>query len=1020
MGKLWAGVMENRQATLNLKLLGPPVIQLGQSSEELKLPRARVRALLFYLATESRVHSREELAQLIWPDTARQRRDLSEALSDIRKHIGDQCIESNYEQILLQAPDTDLSHLLELAATKEDDYQALLKLTAGIKIYRGEFLEGFWIRDANEFSSWVEEKRQYYTGIAINIFHKLASLHLKAESFDEAASISLKAIVLDPYREDFYRIAMTAFYNANKRHKAIQLYSRLNETLENDLEIKPSPETTQLNEKIRSSTLEKSVSHLERRKSNLPNLPPLIGRTTELETVSSLLDQPDTRLITICGIGGVGKTHLAIYASSRAGSFSNGICFVEMTGMQESSLLISEIAKALGVRTDSEAPLLETLKSYLDNKEVLIVLDNCEPKTFDVKFIENLIGDTEKAKFLVTSAEPLHITSEVVFQLKPLELLQPNENPSIEAIEKNSAVAMLLARMGTHTPEFQLTAENAPAILRICELLEGLPLAIELAASLLRKVSPQNFIAELENNGVLSVLETTADALPPRQQAVRETIRLSVNRLSTSAQDIFFRLCVFVGGFTVEAAYHACIDIVENELELSWVLDEITELNLIQRTYSNDIIPHFSLLDILRKFGLENLSTRSGLLDTVQEKHANYFLSLVQKAEPKQFQSHQEKWLDVIEVEVSNIRASLDWFLASQKLSQGLALAGSLWPFWFLRGFMVEGSQYFKKFLDLEAQENQAVPPETKAKALLGYGVLCLYQSQFDTAQNAFKASQALYEKMGDKLNIARSLSNLGDVARYRGDYKIATLYYQGCLEIQRQVEDKPGIAYSLNRLGVLARDQGDAKHAYGLHEQSLGIEQELNNARGVGYSMFNLGVASFFLSKLNNSELHLKAAYEILEQSLLIRRRIQDKPGMAASLGWLGVTEIELNRFAKALQSFWEGLDIHDQLGTKGGITLILDGLALLHHKRNQPEEAVYFSAAAKSLRENLGAPMAQSWQAEVEKWLLPTISKLGEAGALAWDRGREEDFDAIILRLKEVIDELLTQYAQFPEKAS
>jgi predicted ATPase/DNA-binding CsgD family transcriptional regulator len=650
-----------------------------------------------------------------------------------------------------------------------------------------------------------------------------------------------------------------------------------------------------------------------------------LGREQEVAALFALFRQTDIRLVTLTGPGGVGKTRLGLeVANNLLDMFADKVSFVSLASISDPDLVIPAIAQPLGLKETGEQPLLVWLKAFIRDKPILLVLDNFEQVVLAAPRLSELLAACQHLKFLVTSRAALHVRDEHEFPVLPLALPDLNHPPTSEVRSQNAAVALFLERARSVKPNFQMTAFNARTIAEICVHLDGLPLAIELAAARMKLLTPQALLARFGQR--LDLLTSGARDVPVRQQTLRNTIAWSYGLLGAAEQQLFRRLSVFKGGWTLEAAgdFFAALDGSRND-ESGMLLDRVNALldnSLLYRMDAEEQEPRFTMLEIIREFALEALAG-SGELNIAQEAHTAYYLSLVVAGLEERDEVWQGEWLGRMEQELDNLRAALQYTLEQMEKGHNsklaLRLGVTLTPFWLWSGHWSEGLTFLERAL----MKREDVEEPVLAKALVSAGKLAFQQGDYQRAETLARESQALFGKMRDTRGVASALEILGMVSWNKGNLSSAHTLLEEALALYKLTNDKEGMVNSLFNLAWLARGQGDYNQARALCEESLALSSDLGYLRGVADAKL-LMAQILFDTQVAQNIVRLQ-----VESVLDLYRQVGDKEGIAACYHLLGQITLLQGDFEEARSWFEQSVEQHKELGHLAGMAWAVSGLA-------------------------------------------------------------------------------------------
>jgi predicted ATPase len=693
----------------------------------------------------------------------------------------------------------------------------------------------------------------------------------------------------------------------------------------------------------------------------LPVAPtPFIGRERERAIARDLLLRPSTRLLTLSGPGGVGKTRLSLQvAADTLAAFRDGVCLVELAPVPATELVLPTLAKAFGLRETPNRPLFESVQEYLSEKQLLLVLDNFEHLMAAASGVAELLANCLEVKALVTSREVLHLSGEQQLCVPPLSLPAMSCPQSFEEILNYEAIQLFIDRAKSVKPGFKVSATNAGPVAEICHRLDGLPLAIELAAARVNVLSPAGLLGRLGQR--MAVLTGGPRDAPLRHQTLRQAIAWSHELLSAEEQRLFRRLAVFAGGCTLAAAEFVAGPAGEGDGPADDVLTGLSSLIdkslLRQDEMGAEEEPRFTMLETLREFALERLS-EANETHRSRARHAGWYVELAQEAEPGLTGQHQDVWLERLQQEYDNLRAALQWLVNHGPAEHGLRLATALSRFWRAHGYIAEVRQALSNLLAAQCSAC------SRAKALRASGWLAREQGDYAEARTLFDESISIYRTLQDPRGIGWSLVSLAFVARYQGDYAQASMLLEESLPLLRQAGDLEGMAVALGNLGLIARDRGDASVAEKQLQASLELWLQLGDPIGQGWVLTALGIAA----RCGGQR---ELARSRLDQALAVWRKIGDRQNQANALGTLASLARDAGEFDAAARLLRESLSILREIGDRRAIAFVLEGFSSLAAARDQAMRAVALWAAAQALRERIGAPAPPAWHAELDRTL-------------------------------------------------
>jgi predicted ATPase len=647
-------------------------------------------------------------------------------------------------------------------------------------------------------------------------------------------------------------------------YKSFETPSELRRLIENDLMILLSERF----EAIQGS--DESIGYPSAQSENaISDLPiratSLVGRQRELAALRELLMREELRLVTLTGPGGIGKSRLGeAVAEQVRGAFRNGVRLVSLAPVSDPSLVVDTIARTLGLgEQDGSQPLLETVKQQLRHQEMLLLLDNFEQVLEAAPVVAELLAASPGLKVLVTSRTTLHLAGEQEFPVPPLSLPDPTSlSTPHESLSQYEAVRLFIERARAVKPDFAVNNQNAPAVAEICHRLDGLPLAIELAAARVRILTPQGILSRLDKS--LKLLTGGARDLPARQQTLRNTIDWSYDLLDVDEQTLFARLGVFVGGVTLEAAAQACVP--EDELEVLEGVGSLVEKSLLRQEEGVGGEPRFTMLQTIRDYALEHLN-ESAETEQLRRRHAEFYSMLAERAEAGLRGPEQEIWLERLNEERDNLRATMRWLLETRNVEDAARLGWRIWPFWYVRGYSREGRRWMEEAL----VSSDALSRVGRARALVLVGIVSISLVDLDPSMPLFEEALALFRREGDKAGASLALLGAGLEALYGGDAEQAERLFEESVSHFRQTNDDWGLSLALTFLGEVPLSQRDFVRAEWYFEKGLTLSRQILNTRGTYNSLYHLALSA-------QAQEDYARAVHLYKEALLIVGHIRDR----------------------------------------------------------------------------------------------------------------------------------------------
>jgi predicted ATPase/DNA-binding SARP family transcriptional activator len=901
---------------------------------------------------------------------------------------------------------------------------------AALALYAGDYLPG------DAYAEWALGRREDLRGQRLALLLHLAGLAAGSGGVEEAEDCLRTVLAIDRCHEPAGLALMRLCAAAGRPGQALRAYRRLAEAMREDLDLEPAGEIQAL---AHALAVQRAPAPVPQSPDAVPNnlpapLTSFVGRRRELAELRLFLQPPPAaetragedgpatpcRLLTLTGLGGSGKTRLALRLADdlldEPGAYPDGVWLVELASLADSALVPKAVALALGVQEEVGCPLADTLMVQLKSKRLLLLLDNCE-HLLDAcaALAAALLSACPGLQVLATSRAALGVPGEQPWPVPTLTLPAADGAGSVGTLLEYEAVRLFLERARVQRPDLTITEANAAAVVRICRQLDGIPLALELAAARVSVLGLEQISERLgESVWLLTGGPRTA---PRRQQTLRATLDWSAQLLTEPERALLLRLAVFVGGCTLEAVEAVCAG---DGLAADEVLDLLGGLVHHSLVQVGDVAgqARYRLLETVRLYGLEQLA-EAREADALQTRHLQYFLEFAQHAERFLRGPDQTAWLALLDREIDNLRAALARGVADAP-EAGLRLASALGPFWRVRGYLSEGSRWLEALL----QRASAAPHAVRAAALACAGSLASMQADYGRAQLLLQEGSALQRQLGDLANLANTLSGLAGVAWRLCDRTLAGTLYQESLDLQREVGNRHGMASALIGLGLVAKEYADYHTAEQRFLESLAIQREIGDKKGLVTTLINLGYTLCELGELERASAHL-------DECLVLCKELGDRYQVPVLYHCLGLVAQERGALERAGALYDEGLALAREVGNTPAEqwTLIQTGdlaYALGHHERaatilraaiegahavgdswqvsfglsclsqvlcaeGQDEAAARMLGAGEALREATRMPLPPR-EREIGVRVTAAIGdRLGKAGLRnAWDAGR------------------------------
>jgi predicted ATPase/DNA-binding SARP family transcriptional activator len=919
---------------LEVKLLGR--FELSHDGKAIAITSRPAQTLFAHLILHAGIaQRREKLAGMLWPDSLEEtaRDNLRHALWRVRK-----VLEAASATRFLHADDlsikfeTSSDYWLDAAELEKVDETATAdELIDALDQYQGELLPGF-------YDEWVVLEREHLLSIYEHHMARLMSLLQDEKRWLDILEWGERWIKLGQKPEPAYRVLMSAHAAKGDMSKVAATYERCVKSLR-EFGIDPSEQTKELYKNLKSgkeTPVNVAVTTRKAEKEGYSNIPvPLtsfVGRELELKEIAKLLSS--SRLLTLTGPGGVGKTRLAIQTSHDLGKkFKDGLFWVGLVGLSDANLIPQEIAHSLNIREIPNEPLIDTLKTYLKSKDVLLIIDNCEHLIRAcAQYAEQLLAACPKLKILATSIEALGLFNENTWQVPSLPLPEMQGLLSLKELQEFASIKLFDERAGNAKSGFVLDERNASTVAQICRRLDGIPLAIELAAARIKVLSVDEIAARLDDR--FSLLTAGSRTAVPRHQTLRATIDWSYDLLTEPERRLLRRLSVFAGGFTLEAVEAVCSQGMKQS-DILDLLGRLVDKSLVIVEADSGVgETRYRLLETIRQYALEKL-VETGEASVIRDRHLDFYLSLAEKSEPYIFGHESVIWIYRLDKDLDNFRAAMEWSTNSGKAVAALRIAGSLvyFYFWYTHGNLLSELQH-RIQLALSRPEGME-RTLARAKALNALGFMNWADTYPTDRHPELEEALSIGRELGDAWNTATALRYLGLLASMQGNYVEARSLLEQSLEISRTMgpEGKLVLSWTLTFLGDVALNQNESKEARSFYEESVAILREIGDKNFLAYSLRRLGLLAW-------REKDFRKAIALCQESLSLNRELGDPRGVLACLAGFADIAVVQGKFARAAQIM---AAVESQLAAMGMRLLPVDKMEYernLAHLRTKLDE--------------------------------------------------------------------------------
>ncbi len=982
-------------AGLFFHFLGHP--QLILESLPVAITRRAVMALLAYLTVNNhgqgrQKHTREFLSALLWPDHDQVKAftNLRHTLWEIQKIFGPGWLAADRETIGLH-PDANVwvdvhkfEALLLESQAQENVSLRIPFLTESVKLYRHHFLTGFTLKSAPTFDEWALTKADELRHKLIEALTRLTEDYCLLGDAESALQYAQRLVTLDPLNESAHRQLMQVYSLAGQHNTALKQYQDFEQILRKELGLDPQPETRALYRQIRKGELKRVPVGIQKvtitPQTNLPQqLTSFIGRATQQVEIVGLLAR--NRLITLAGPGGIGKTRLSLQVAMKVlHQFPDGVWFIELAPLTNPDLIAQTILSTLHLSEQAGKSPLMVLEEYLIHKKLLLILDNCEHLIAgSARVAHALMKSTSDVKILTTSRELMSIGGEIVWRVPSLELPGPRSTP--DQLSKYESVSLFVERALSVQPHLNLDETSMLAIAEICSCLDGIPLAIELAAARVNALGVKQIAKRLDDR--FRLLTKGSRIVLERHQTLRAAIDWSYNLLEADEKKLLVRLSVFSGGWTLEATEQICVK-QAGEFEVLDVLSDLIDKSLVIMDGSTGEA-RYHLLETTRQYGREKL-LESEEIERFHHQHLIYFLELAEKGNSEATGLQQAEVIDLMDVERDNFRTALDWCISNQDLEHALQLLGALGWAWDMRGYYNEFRSWYER---IRVLGDCAKYPEPYARLLNHLGRFATNFDHHQDAESILEECRAIWCQVGKRgeQGLADVICVLGMNAHHKGNVERAESLYKESIALAQKCNNQRAMAASTVFLGIIEQERGKIAQSIDLYKQGLELAQNagdllfislacgnladlylqqgsLEKARPLlereleisGKLQFRFGLAPAWVSmcELCRREGDFTQAEQWLDKSMGVSRDLGLKEQIAFNLYLYGLLALHRNDYVTAIKYFREYFEFHRALEEKVGLCRFLIGISAIAGGTHQPERCARLFGAAEMVLEN------------------------------------------------------------------